>query len=233
MYSEVFCRVYNELGWNYYPEAFGQQLLKWLDHHGVKPEKALDLGCGTGVLCRLLKDGGIDARGMDFSAGMIEIAKEADPGGHYEVADMITYRPEARFDLVTCTGDALNHIPDLGDVKRIFENIHSYLAPGGYLIFDILNGKEGSSDEPFDIDFDETLRVWFQMTRPGPDQVHLKIRAYENGALSFEENIRETVHDPAMICQMLTRQGFRILRCADALEDGDSHGTTWYIIAQK
>ena len=23
MYSDVFCKVYNEFGWNYYPEAFG------------------------------------------------------------------------------------------------------------------------------------------------------------------------------------------------------------------
>ena len=30
MYSDVFCKVYNEFGWNYYPEAFGEQLLKWL-----------------------------------------------------------------------------------------------------------------------------------------------------------------------------------------------------------
>ena len=27
MYSDIFCKVYNEFGWNYYPEAFGEQLL--------------------------------------------------------------------------------------------------------------------------------------------------------------------------------------------------------------
>ena len=31
MYSDVFCKVYNEFGWNYYPEIFGEQLLKWLE----------------------------------------------------------------------------------------------------------------------------------------------------------------------------------------------------------
>ena len=29
MYSDVFCKVYNEFGWTYYPEIFGQQLLLW------------------------------------------------------------------------------------------------------------------------------------------------------------------------------------------------------------
>ena len=30
MYSDVFCKVYNVFGWNYYPEIFGEQLLEWL-----------------------------------------------------------------------------------------------------------------------------------------------------------------------------------------------------------
>ena len=50
MYSDVFCKVYNEFGWNYYPEAFGQQLLQWLEKNGIKPKNAMDLGCGTGIL---------------------------------------------------------------------------------------------------------------------------------------------------------------------------------------
>ena len=30
MYSDIFCKVYNEFGWNYYPVAFGEQLLQWM-----------------------------------------------------------------------------------------------------------------------------------------------------------------------------------------------------------
>ena len=30
MYSDIFCKVYNEFGWNYYPEVFAEQLLQWL-----------------------------------------------------------------------------------------------------------------------------------------------------------------------------------------------------------
>ena len=79
VYSDVFCKVYNEFGWNYYPEIFGQQLLNWLQRNDLQPKTAMDLACGTGVLCRILQDAGIQSAGMDFSAGMIEIAKEASP----------------------------------------------------------------------------------------------------------------------------------------------------------
>ena len=233
MYSEVFCKVYNEFGWNYYPEIFGEQLLQWLQEHQVQPKNALDLGCGTGILCEILDKAGIRAAGMDFSAGMIDIARASAPHIPYEVADMITWRPQQQFDLVTCTGDALNHIADLTDVAKIFENVYAYTASGGYFVFDILNENEVSDSEPFDMDFTDTTRIWFQMTRPAQSKVTLTIRVYEEGNLAFEENIRETIHDPQIICRLLEQAGFTLVKCADRLLDSSNPGTTWFIIARK
>ena len=233
MYSDLFCKVYNVFGWNYYPEIFGQQLLQWLEEKDIHPRSCLDLGCGTGILCEILHSSGIRATGMDLSGGMIDIARQGNPGICYYVANMVTFRPEEQFDLVTCTGDAINHIADLADVKRIFENVYAYTSLGGYFVFDILNENEVSTSEPFEMNFDETTRVWFQMTQPGEKQVNLKIRVYENGGLAFEENFRETVHDPVVICDLLCQCGFSVLRCADSLLDNGSHGTTWFVIARK
>ena len=130
MYSNAFCKVYNEFGWNYFPEAFGEQLLEWIRQNQVKVQTSLDLGCGTGILCEILHNHGIKASGMDFSEGMIEIARNSNPDIEYEVADMVTYRPDKKFDLVTCTGDALNHIIAMENVGRIFENVYQYLNAG-------------------------------------------------------------------------------------------------------
>lgn len=233
MYSDVFCKVYNEFGWNYYPEAFGEQLLRWLERNHVGVKTAMDLACGTGVLCRILRDHGIEASGMDYSAGMIDIARQSGGDIAYDVSDMITYRPEKQFNLVTCTGDALNHIMALSDVETIFQNVYGYLAPGGYFFFDILNENEVSTSEPFEMDVDQRTRVWFQMTRPTDRTVNLKIRVFEDGALQFEENIRETVHDPSAVCALLEKCGFRVLRCADRLLEDTNPGTTWFVIARK
>ena len=233
MYSDVFCKVYNAFGWNYYPEAFGQQLLIWLEQKHFSPETALDLACGTGILCQILHNQGIRTRGMDLSAGMIAIARSANRDIAYDVADMVTYRPEETFDLVTCTGDAFNHIPRLADLQTIFQNIYGYLAPDGWLVFDILNEHEVSTSEPFEMDFDEHTRVWFQMTRPGEKQVNLQIRVYADGIEKFVENIRETIHDPEEICRMLKSCGFRQVQCADRLLPAGNRSTTWYITAQK
>ena len=233
MYSDIFCKVYNEFGWNYYPEIFGQQLLVWMDRNQFSPKASMDLACGTGVLCRILRDRGIEAAGMDFSSGMIDIAREADPAGHYDVADMITYRPEVQYDLVTCTGDAVNHIPELSDVAKIFQNVYAYTAPGGFFIFDLLNEREVSDSEPFESDFEENLRVWFRMTRPAQNKVTLTIRVYEHDTLQLEEHIRETVHDPQTVCDLLRQAGFSSVRCSDRLLEDANPGTTWFVVARK
>lgn len=234
MYSDVFCKVYNEFGWNYYPEIFGEQLIKWMNQQRYQPKSAMDLACGTGILCRILKDRGIEAAGMDLSAGMIAIARQANPDIPFEIADMTTFCPEKQYDLVTCTGDAVNHIGKLEDVEKIFRNVYAYTAPGGWFVFDLLNEREVSTSEPFEMDFTDTTRVWFQMTSPGESLVNLCIRVYESGMLQLEENIRETIHDPAVICQLLEETGFRVARLADTLPEGETnHGTTWFVAAQK
>ena len=233
MYSDVFCKVYNEFGWNYYPDAFADQLLDWLKFQGVHPENCLDLGCGTGILCQKLADAGIRARGMDFSSGMIAIARSSRPDIPYEVGDMIVYRPQEDMALVTSTGDVLNHIGSLADVGKIFRNVFSYLTPGGWFVFDILNENEVSDSEPFEMDFSETVRVWFRMTRPEENRVNLKIRVYENGSLSFEENIRETLHAPEKVLALLAEAGFEEIRCADRLLPAHNPGSTWFVTARK
>lgn len=233
MYSDVFCKVYNEFGWNYVPEAFSEQLLTWLSRNNIEVKTCMDLACGTGVLCEILKEKGIEPAGMDFSEGMIAIAKQRNPEIPYEVADMITFLPEKKFDLVTCTGDALNHIMDRSDVKRIFENVYSYLQEGGYFIFDILNEYEVSEGGPFDFEYSETVMGQFKIFRDTEGKINLSVTVFENGMYQFEEVITEIVHDPVEICEMLKETGFQVVKCADHLLDDEQHGTAWFIVAKK
>lgn len=234
MYSDAFCKVYNEFGWNYFPEAFGEELMVWIRQNQAKIQTSLDLACGTGILCEVLYKNGIQAAGMDFSEGMIEIARSSNPAIAYEVADMITYRPNQKFDLVTCTGDALNHIIDLKNVEQIFQNVYAYLSEGGYFIFDILNEKEVSFGEPIDLDFSDTVKAQFMITQDQEGMIRLKTTVFEHGVKQFEEIITETVHDVDKILEMLTGCGFHIQKCGHSLlDEKDTQATTWYIIARK
>ena len=171
---------------------------------------------------------------MDFSEGMIEIARAHDPEIEYEVADMITYRPDRQFDLVTCTGDALNHIISLSDVEQIFRNVHGYLNEDGYFIFDILSEKEIPPEEPIDLDFSEDVKAQFAVFRDEENRIHLKTAVYENGKLEFEEEITETVHDVDKICGLLRECGFEVIKCDhQLLDDAKTQVATWYVVAKK
>ena len=233
MYSDVFCRVYNELGWNAYPEVFGQRLLQWLRQRGLNPQSSLDIGCGTGILCRILDEAGIRARGMDLSEGMIAIARAESPHIPYDVGDMTTYCPAETFDLVTCTGDAINHIHDLADVEAVFRNVYRYTAPGGYFLFDMLRREEATAGEPFEVDFDGDLRVWFQLTQPEEERIDLTVRVFQHGQPQLEEVIREKVHDAQTVCRLLQKTGFTVESCTDRLLPEHNGSTTWYVVAKK
>lgn len=234
MYSDAFCRVYNMFGWNYFPEAFGEQLLEWLRQNHVTVKTGMDLACGTGVLCEVLYRHGIEACGMDLSEGMIAIAREKNPQIQYEVADMIRYHPERTFDLVTCTGDALNHIIDLNEVDQVFKNVYGYLNEGGYFIFDILNEKEVVPGEPVTLDFSDEIKAEFTIARDQQGIITLKTAVFENGEKKFEEKIIETVHDTRIICELLRKNGFQVISCENyLLENAKNRGTTWFVIARK
>ena len=233
MYSSMFCRAYNEFGWNVYPEVFSEQLLQWIEQRGLTVKSCLDLGCGTGVLCARLADRGIDTLGLDLSEGMIAQAGENFPGLRFAVGDMVTWTADRRFDLVTCTGDALNHVFDLRDVERIFHNVYEWLRPGGAFVFDLLSQREIPPDEPFRLDYSESVSAVFRTVRQG-DDVTLRIAVYEKGALKYEEVIRERIHPQEEICALLEMSGFQVLQCADQLIPGSgAHGTTWFITAAK
>ena len=63
----------------------------------------LDLGCGTGRLCRLAADRGTQVTGIDQDARQVEQAAALVPEGSFEVGDILALPyPAARFDAVIC-----------------------------------------------------------------------------------------------------------------------------------
>ena len=65
------------------------------------PKNALDVGCGEGRFCRMLKSRGVDAVGVDPTSALIAVARTRDPRGTYveAIAERLPFR-EGTFDLV-------------------------------------------------------------------------------------------------------------------------------------
>jgi 2-polyprenyl-3-methyl-5-hydroxy-6-metoxy-1,4-benzoquinol methylase len=95
-----------------------------------------DLGCGTGWLSAELAKFG-EVTGVDLSPEGIELARKRWPGIAFEAANILEWRPAARFDLVV-SSEVLEHIED----KRAFAaTVEAILKPGGHLILTTPNRK--------------------------------------------------------------------------------------------
>ena len=232
LYSKLFSRIYNEFGWNYYPEAFAGQLLAWLSRKMPHAQSVLDLGCGTGVLCRILRANGLSADGVDLSANMIEIARKEDPEGWYETEDMTIYEPRRKYDIVTCTGDAINHLTDIILVERTIDRVRNCIEDGGYFVFDLLNENEVADPEPIEFDYDEKTRASFLMEKDSMGIVTLTVSVKENGVEVLQEVIRERLYDAEEICGLLKKAGFREVEYSHRLLEDGAEVPTWYVTAR-
>ena len=234
MYSDIFSKLYDAFGWNYYPESFAQLLLRWIDEQGLHINNMLDLGCGTGILCNMIAEHGIETMGMDLSHGMITMAKQNYPHIVFQQGNMIDWKPEMNFDLVTSTCDAINHILEPEDVKKVMKNVYSYLNPGGVFLFDFLRPGEETDCEPVDMGELDGKRLQFQIYHPKDQFVTLQADLFEEDKLIHTEKIQEHLYEPEWILQVLKEIGYQDVRCTDQLLKSESvHAATWFIIAKK
>ena len=114
-------------------------------------ERVLDAGCGTGRNLERLVASGARASGLDFSEGMLAVARGRFPTLDLRVADLHVQVPhaDASFDAVLCALVA-EHLRELDTPLAEF---HRVLAPGGRLVFSVYHprmaetGKEANFEQ--------------------------------------------------------------------------------------
>jgi SAM-dependent methyltransferase len=97
----------------------------------------LDLACGTGSITALLA-GAYHVSGLDISPGMLAVAREKLPGPtRLYLADMTSFRLDARFDVIVCAYQGFNHLLSLAEWESGFDCAYEHLHRGGLFVFDI------------------------------------------------------------------------------------------------
>jgi SAM-dependent methyltransferase len=98
----------------------------------------LDIGCGRGELLQLLREAGVDARGIDADADMVAYTR--GEGLDVEQADLVEYleRLEDRSLGGIFMGQVVEHLPPVVLVRAL-ELAAQKLGPGGVLVAETIN----------------------------------------------------------------------------------------------
>ncbi len=117
--------------------------LEWI--LGLAPlagQRALDVGCGGGILADAMARKGASVLGIDLSTKALKVAQlhalEAQtPNVAYRevAAEALAAEAPGSFDVVTCM-EMLEHVPDPASVVRACATL---VKPGGWVFFSTLN----------------------------------------------------------------------------------------------
>ncbi len=117
--------------------------LDWIDAHAkLAGARALDVGCGGGILSDSMARRGADVLGIDLATKPLKVAQlHALEAGteHVEyreiAAEALALEAPGRFDVVTCM-EMLEHVPEPAAIVRACATL---AKPGGWLFFSTIN----------------------------------------------------------------------------------------------
>ena len=117
--------------------------LEWIDElAGLKGQRALDVGCGGGILAEAMARRASHVTGIDLAARPLGVARlHALESGVENIeyreiaAEALAAEAPGRFDVVTCM-EMLEHVPDPSSVVRACATL---VRPGGWVFFSTLN----------------------------------------------------------------------------------------------
>jgi SAM-dependent methyltransferase len=135
---EAMAPVYDDFTAHHDYEGWMTDLLKVLEPRGLRGDRLLDVGCGTGKSFMPMLPRGWRVTGCDISAAMLELAREkAGDAVRLEVADMLALPRFGKFDLVWALDDAVNYLLSAEELQLALEGMRENMAPTGLLAFDV------------------------------------------------------------------------------------------------
>ena len=108
---------------------------------GPPPQRILDLGCGTGLLCNAYAAKGHHVTGVDPARAMLEIGRRKPFGNQIAWIQSFaqSFQSDDLFDLIIMTGHAFQTLLTDADVLAAFATMRKHLHPGGCVAFESRN----------------------------------------------------------------------------------------------
>lgn len=222
-----FAKVYDEFMDDIPYEEWADYISGLLAEYRIEDGLLLELGCGTGSICRLLADRGFDVIGVDNSEDMLGIAMEKSaekyPDILYLLQDMREFELYGTVRAVVSVCDSLNYILEKEDLKQVFKLVNNYLDPGGIFVFDMntrYKYENLMADNTIAENREDCSFIWenFYYEDEGINEYDLSIFVKrEDGAFDrFEETHYEKMYEIEEVKELLEEAGMELLAVYDA-----------------
>ncbi len=129
----------NDLWYRFSFEIIDSKLVEYFKPN-FKNEKALDIGCGTGIQSQRLANLGYLVTGIDISEGLIAKAKEKFQANNLLGHTFLIYNaetlpfPDNSFDVVNCCGPTL---PFIENWESTLKEVSRCLKPNGLFLLEV------------------------------------------------------------------------------------------------
>jgi SAM-dependent methyltransferase len=196
--------------------GWGPDSAFYLSLAGPPPQRILDLGCGTGILCRAYAAQGHIVTGVDPAPAMLDVARTKPHGPRitWVNAPAQSFRNPQPFDLIVMTGHAFQHLLDDADIAAALTVMRDHLAAGGTIAFETRNPNVNwarrwdghTRDHLLD---GQTIRQSFTVRDASADRITFDTRyAFPDTAFISTTTLRFPSHDA--VTAMLRTSGLQV-----------------------
>jgi ubiquinone/menaquinone biosynthesis C-methylase UbiE len=129
--AEWYDRLVGDTGSEYHQHVVLPGVIRLLDPQ--PKQRIVDVACGQGVLCRLLRERGAEVTGIDAAEPLIKAARQRGPSDiRYQVGDArdLSMLASSSFDAAAC----VLAIQNIHPIQPLFEGVAHALRDGGRFI---------------------------------------------------------------------------------------------------
>jgi SAM-dependent methyltransferase len=135
----------HDQGYGFLAAGCAPGLLALLEPVRQRDGVVLEIGCGSGLLTKLLVDAGHRVIATDASPSMLDLARAAVPGVEQLGVLALPDDPVPAADAIVGVGHALNYLPDADAIRRSLVALAAALRPGGLLALDLCDLEWGTA----------------------------------------------------------------------------------------
>ncbi len=243
-----FAYVYDNFMDNIPYDKWCDYLLSLFQQYSITEGNLVDLGCGTGTLCKLMAQHSYHITGIDYSKDMLAMAKKKLKG-----ENRVTLSRQNMCELVLEEGiiydgfyslcDCMNYLLYTEELLSTFQGVKHYLKSGGVFIFDLktrfyykeILGNRVFCDHQADCSYTWENNFYEEENVNQYDLTLFIKEKHSSRYRKFEETHHQKAHALPTIIDLLQEAGLEYVTAYDAFTSHAPlpNSERIYIIAKK